>query len=57
MFEQVDVIVIGGGTAGGVAACAAHLRGLSVLIIEKTDQFGGTLLRAGVIYGYKIIAL
>ncbi len=39
-----DVIVIGGGGAGLVAAIAAADAGASVLQLEKADQLGGTFL-------------
>lgn len=45
--NEYDVIVAGSG-AGGLATAitAAHL-GLSVLVVEKADKFGGTTARSG----------
>ena len=37
-----DVLVIGGGTAGFVAAISAARNGASVLVIEQRDHLGGT---------------
>lgn len=39
--DQYDVIVIGYGFAGGVAAIAAHDSGAKVLLVEKMPQPGG----------------
>lgn len=39
---QKDVLVVGGGTAGFVAAIAAARNGASVLLIEQHDHLGGT---------------
>jgi len=45
--ENYDVVVIGSGAAGAMAALrAAHL-GLSVLIVEKTHKYGGTSAASG----------
>jgi 3-oxosteroid 1-dehydrogenase len=40
--QKVDVLVVGGGAAGMTAALAARASGLAVLIIESTEQVGGT---------------
>lgn len=37
-----DVLVVGGGTAGFVAAISAARNGASVLVIEQRDHLGGT---------------
>jgi hypothetical protein len=37
-----DVIVVGGGTAGFVAAIAAARNGANVLVLEQRDHLGGT---------------
>jgi succinate dehydrogenase/fumarate reductase flavoprotein subunit len=42
----VDLLVVGSGT-GMAAALAAHERGLSVLIIEKSSVVGGSTARSG----------
>ncbi|WP_211279205.1 3-ketosteroid-delta-1-dehydrogenase [Mycobacterium europaeum] len=42
----VDLLVIGSGT-GMAAALAAHDRGLSVLIVEKSSHVGGSTARSG----------
>ncbi|GAA4545202.1 hypothetical protein GCM10023175_24530 [Pseudonocardia xishanensis] len=42
----VDLLVIGAGTGMG-AALAAHERGLSTLIVEKTEFVGGSTARSG----------
>lgn len=42
----VDLLVVGSGT-GMAAALAAHERGLSVLIIEKSSMVGGSTARSG----------
>ncbi|GHB45477.1 3-oxosteroid 1-dehydrogenase [Streptomyces viridiviolaceus] len=46
-----DVVVIGSGAAGMAAALTARLRGLSALVVEKTDRYGGsTALSGGAIW-------
>lgn len=40
--REVDVIVLGAGPAGMAAAIVAKSEGLEPLILEKTDQVGGT---------------
>lgn len=42
-----DVIVVGSGAGGMVAALRAHDLGLSVLMIEKANQYGGTSATSG----------
>jgi dihydrolipoamide dehydrogenase len=44
-----DLIVIGGGPGGYVAAIRAAQAGLSVAIVEREPQLGGTCLRVGCI--------
>lgn len=40
--RTVDLLVIGAGPAGMAAAIFAKLKGLDVLLVEKTGQIGGT---------------
>ncbi|HHW58274.1 MAG TPA: FAD-dependent oxidoreductase [Clostridia bacterium] len=40
--EEYDVIVVGGGTAGSIAAIAAAREGAKILLIEKYGFLGGT---------------
>ena len=47
MSEAFDVIVIGSGAAGAMAALRAVERGLSVLVVEKASKFGGTSATSG----------
>ncbi|MCW0181898.1 FAD-dependent oxidoreductase [Zavarzinia sp.] len=42
-----DVIVVGSGAGGMLAANRAHDLGLSVLLVEKSDRFGGTSAVSG----------
>ena len=44
---EFDVVVIGSGGAGLVAACVAADRGAWVLVLEATDLFGGTTALSG----------
>lgn len=46
--QQVDVLVVGGGTAGVAAGIAAARVGASTLIAEETVWLGGMLSAAGV---------
>jgi succinate dehydrogenase/fumarate reductase flavoprotein subunit len=46
MIER-DVVVVGSGGAGMTAAIVAALHGLDVLLIEKTEYFGGTTALSG----------
>ncbi|WP_226631936.1 FAD-dependent oxidoreductase [Novosphingobium profundi] len=45
--ESFDVVVVGSGAAGAMAALRAAERGLSVLIVEKERKFGGTSAVSG----------
>ncbi|MDY2815668.1 MAG: FAD-dependent oxidoreductase, partial [Bullifex sp.] len=42
-----DVVVVGGGIAGSLAAVAAARKGCSVIVIEETGQLGGSLTSSG----------
>ncbi|MFD3947893.1 FAD-dependent oxidoreductase [Streptomyces sp. NPDC058579] len=49
--SEYDVVVVGSGAAGFAAAITARLRGLTVLLVEKTDRYGGsTALSGGAIW-------
>lgn len=41
-LHSADVVVIGGGGAGLIAACEARRQGCRVLLLEKADRVGGT---------------
>ena len=45
--EIFDVIIIGGGPAGLMAACTAGESGAKVLVLEKNDELGKKLLISG----------
>ncbi|MDE2619644.1 MAG: FAD-dependent oxidoreductase, partial [Sphingomonadales bacterium] len=44
---EYDVVVVGSGAAGWTAAITARRAGLSVLIVEKDPEFGGTTAFSG----------
>jgi 3-oxosteroid 1-dehydrogenase len=46
-IESYDVLVVGSGSAGAMAALRAAAQGLSVLIVEKTHKYGGTSAASG----------
>lgn len=48
MAEQTDLLILGGGTGGYVAAIRAAQKGLDVTIVEKS-KLGGTCLHKGCI--------
>ena len=48
--ESVDILVVGGGTAGHVAAIQAGRAGASVLLVERGTQLGGTMTTGGVAF-------
>ena len=45
--QEYDVVVVGSGGAGMVAALTAAHRGLSTVVIEKAPHFGGSTARSG----------
>ena len=45
--EVYDVVVVGSGAAGAMAALRAAEHGLSVLIVEKAHKYGGTSATSG----------
>ena len=45
--ETYDVVVVGSGAAGAMAALRARTHGLSVLIVEKAHKYGGTSATSG----------
>ena len=45
--ETCDVVVVGSGAAGAMAALRAREHGLSVLIVEKARKYGGTSAASG----------
>lgn len=47
MDDIYDVVVIGSGSAGMMAALRAHDLGMSVVVIEKAPKYGGTSATSG----------
>ena len=48
--QDIDVLVVGGGTAGHVAAIQAGRAGAKVLLVERGSQLGGTMTTGGVAF-------
>ncbi|MFT5468746.1 MAG: hypothetical protein ACI8UO_003858 [Verrucomicrobiales bacterium] len=48
--NEVDVLVVGGGTAGAIAAIQAGRAGAKTLIVERNSQLGGTTTTGGVAF-------
>lgn len=48
--QEVDVLVVGGGTAGTVAAIQAGRLGARTLLLERGSQLGGTMTTGGVAF-------
>ena len=46
--NDVDILVVGGGTAGHVAAIQAGRAGARTMIVERNGQLGGTTTTGGV---------
>jgi 3-oxosteroid 1-dehydrogenase len=44
---EFDLVIVGSGAAGLTAALTAALRGLTAVVIEKTEYFGGSTARSG----------
>ena len=51
-MKQYDVIVVGGGTAGALAAIAAARQGVKTLVAERFGHLGGTA-----VYGIPFLGL
>ena len=51
-MKQYDVIVVGGGTAGALAAIAAARQGAKTLVVERFGHLGGTA-----VYGIPFLGL
>lgn len=45
--ETFDVVVVGSGAAGAMAALRSADLGMKVLIVEKAHKFGGTSATSG----------
>jgi 3-oxosteroid 1-dehydrogenase len=45
--SEFDLVIAGSGAAGMTAALTAALQGLSAVVIEKTEYFGGSTARSG----------
>jgi len=50
VVNRVDVLVVGGGTAGTIAAIQAGRAGARTLLIERSGQLGGTMTTGGVAF-------
>ena len=50
--EACDVVVVGGGTSGWVAALAAARQGKRVLLVERKGYLGGALASGLLILGF-----
>ena len=48
MKQEYDVVVIGGGTAGTIAAIQAGRAGARTLLVEKNGMLGGTMTLGGI---------
>ncbi len=48
MTSEYDVIVVGGGTAGVVAAVQAGRAGARTLLVEKSGSLGGAMTQEGI---------
>jgi hypothetical protein len=48
VHSNVDVVIVGGGTAGAIAALQSGLLGAETLVLEQGSQLGGTMTTGGV---------
>ncbi len=48
--NRVDVLVVGGGTAGTIAAIQAGRAGAKTMLVERGSQLGGTMTTGGVAF-------
>ncbi len=48
--QEVDVLVVGGGTAGTIAAIQAGRAGAKTLLVERGSQLGGMMTTGGVAF-------
>jgi dihydrolipoamide dehydrogenase len=49
LTQEVELLVIGGGPGGYVAACAAADEGIATAVVDSADVLGGVCLREGCI--------
>ena len=61
--DKTDILIVGGGTAGTVAAIQAGRAGIRTMLVESAGQLGGTMTNGGVScagyffsYGRQVIA-
>ena len=54
-MEKFDLIIIGGGPGGYVAAISAAQKGLKVACIDKRKSLGGTCLNVGCIPSKRLL--
>lgn len=52
-LPAVDVVVVGSGAAGMSAAITAARNGLSTILVEKSEYWGGSSSRSGVECGFQ----
>lgn len=50
IIQEVDVLVVGGGTAGTIAAIQAGRAGAKTLLVERGAQLGGAMTTGGVAF-------
>ncbi|MEE2745470.1 MAG: FAD-dependent oxidoreductase, partial [Pseudomonadota bacterium] len=56
MTDAFDLIVVGGGPGGYVAAIRASQLGMKVALVEKEENLGGTCLNIGCIPSKTLLA-